>query len=182
MTEDFASQIHQIRIPKVVIDNSFCNERMDCVIIDNYYAVATALNHLVDLGHRKICFVGNASYLINFKEREEAFFYAFSHHPKLQGSLPMTLLAPGRNMMDYAGEMVDAISSLPQMPTAFLCANDWLATGCIQVLASMGYSIPKDMSVVGIDNMSVSEMFSPPHYDRGHSEGKNRNHGSQPAN
>ncbi|OJF75631.1 MAG: hypothetical protein BKP49_11355 [Treponema sp. CETP13] len=52
--------------------------------------------------------------------------------------------------------------SLDKLPTAILCANDTMATAVISQLSNNGYKIPKDISVVGFNNISNAKYLTPP--------------------
>ena len=50
----------------------------------------------------------------------------------------------------------------PQMPTAFFADNDMIALGAMKALQEMGYEIPKDISIIGFDDLPFSEISNPP--------------------
>lgn len=52
-------------------------------------------------------------------------------------------------------------NSLPNNITAILCGNDLIAVGVMKALKEKGVSVPKDISLIGIDNTDISSIVSP---------------------
>jgi LacI family transcriptional regulator len=59
-------------------------------------------------------------------------------------------------------DMLAHLRGNPELPTAFFATNDIMALGCMKAMHEIGYSIPDDISLVGFDNMPMSQMSSPP--------------------
>ncbi len=122
--------------------------------------------HLIDLGHRRIAFVG--------AELNEA-----SRVTRLQGYIDALEAAGLRVRPEYvigsnqaAGsprysrhgtghQAVLQLLKLPTPPTAIFARNDHTAFGALQALSENGLSVPGSMSVVGFDNLPMSDMVTP---------------------
>jgi len=50
----------------------------------------------------------------------------------------------------------------PKLPTALVCSNDIIASGCLKALAEVGVRVPEDVSVVGFDNLPLAAITDPP--------------------
>ena len=59
----------------------------------------------------------------------------------------------------HAAEILD---TLPEKPTAVLASNDMMAIGCLIRLKELGYHVPQEISVMGIDDITMTRFVDPP--------------------
>ena len=118
----------------------------DCVGIDIKSAIVDAIKLLLEYGHTKIAFLGET-----LTTQKAQYFYEAATE-LLQGE-PQIVTSAYR--FEKAGE--DAVAQLGSDVTALICAYDNIALGAIRQLQSMGLRVPEDMSVIGINNIRVSE-------------------------
>jgi len=147
------------KIPLVTIDRRSVQAGCSDVAIDFELGYLQAVQHLQELGHKRLGYIGGTEGLRTSRIRQHAF----------EAALTKTGLRLHENLMrigDYrvpGGEA--AVRSLMEEkapPTAILTANDLTAFGAIRGLHSLGLSVPKDMSVVGVDDVFLSEVMQPP--------------------
>jgi DNA-binding LacI/PurR family transcriptional regulator len=125
------------------------------VTTDNYRGVELALEYLSSLGHRSIAYLGT-SRSGDFSERLDAYcLYMQSHLP---GGL---LLHKTENSMEGGYLGMQAILDLPKPPTAVFAADDAIATGALSAAAARGWNVPRDISVVGFDDVKSSAFCIP---------------------
>lgn len=147
------------RVPLVTIDRRVVEAGCSDVAIDFEAGFSQAVAHLCQLGHKRIGFIGGTYGLRTSQIRYGAFQKALAqcglrHHAKLVRSGDYRV--PG-------GER--AILSLMQQkspPTAIVTANDLTAFGAIRGLHTLGLSAPGDLSVVGLDDVLLSDVLQPP--------------------
>ena len=133
---------------------------------DYYQGSYLAARHLLEMGHRKIAYL---SFPITFKSREQR-LDGFVQALKDGGvSLPEEYM----QIIDYerdneatyefsvGRQLVKNLLTLENPPTALFCINDMIAMGAVQELTATGIRVPEDVSVMGFDNLLISEMFSP---------------------
>jgi LacI family transcriptional regulator len=111
------------------------------------------------LGHRKIGFIAGPPVLSSAVRRREAFLTALNAR-----KLPMQRewLLEGDHKTtggQFAGEL---IFSMQNRPTAVVCSNDMTAIGLLQTAHRLGRNIPGDLSLVGFDDLFLSEIVQPP--------------------
>lgn len=128
------------------------------VISDNYTGTMQALEYLYFLGHRKIAHIAGPQKSLAGQERYAAYREFLAQ--KGIAFNPKYVTEAGYFRKD-AG--VKATTELLQqcwddMPTAIYAAYDELACAAQMVLLSRGFRIPKDMSIVGFDDLQISEM------------------------
>jgi Transcriptional regulators len=148
-------------LPTVIIDNYLEKEEMDCVEINNEQGVDLAVSHLAAMGHKNIGYLHTSEQVNNFQER----YYGF-----LRSMRKNKLALNEENILELtatSGEVVyqqlkEQLGARKQVPTAFFADNDIIAVLSIRAFREMGYRIPEDISIVGFDNISLSELLDPP--------------------
>ena len=154
----------------VAIDANRRDMRLDQVTtvnIDHEEAVELAVEHLYGLGHRRIAFVTD-SLITHSRVMRLAGFKAAMLSRDL--SAPVIILARDGRSLDIAdadmaslGDLiVSDLMELDPHPTAVVAFNDMIAIGFMASLRAMGLSVPADLSLVGIDDVWVSQISYPP--------------------
>lgn len=159
-SEKDAAPFKQSVCPVVMLDCWFEDMSFDAVIIDNTDSVYNAAAFLIENGHEKIGYLKSSTPIKNFYYREVGYRRAL-HRAGLAVNPQYTIpLAPSmdgsyRDMNAYLDKHSD-------LPTAFCSDNDNIALGACKALLEHGYRIPKDISVIGFDDMPFCEIASPP--------------------
>jgi DNA-binding LacI/PurR family transcriptional regulator len=125
----------------------------------NYEAgIEEAIGHLVSLGHSEIAFVSGPEHLRSAARRLEAFRASMRRH------LPGARLRfyPGDFKLEGGRRAAAEILAGRERPTAVLAANDLMALGVMVELRSAGLEIPRDVSVVGFDDIAFAALAEPP--------------------
>ncbi len=132
-----------------------------CVRIDNRLAAREATELLIHLGHRDIAFMygkqtANSALTQpreqGFRDALDAAGLRFRAEWFIDGKLTI------RGGRDATRQLLAAKTR----PTALFCANDEMAMGALHELKQAGLSIPRDISVIGFDDMQFSEVADPP--------------------
>ncbi len=161
MVEEQMKLFNDMHVPTVIIDNYMESEDMDCVAINNEQGVDIAVSYLASMGHRDIGYLhvnGNAN---NFVERYYGFLRAIRENQLVVTEGNIIEFSSGGGDAVYP-ELKERITALKKMPTAFFTDNDIIAIWAIRVFRELGYRIPEDISIVGFDNISISELLDPP--------------------
>jgi LacI family repressor for deo operon, udp, cdd, tsx, nupC, and nupG len=146
-------------IPLVVAADEVPDASVHAVLTDNDAAAQRAVAHLVSLGHRRIAHIvaptKNAlpsDRLIGFRAAMQGAGLAISPEWVIQGDFT---LAAGR-------DAARRFAGMAERPTAVFAANDEMAIGFIGELHRQGMTCPRDVSVIGFDDISVAEHITPP--------------------
>lgn len=126
---------------------------------DNASGIAVAVDHLVQLGHRRILHVTGPMNFTTTVARRQAFSAAAAKYPDVELSV---IEAAVLNVASGQASMDTVLTAGSPRPTAVVAANDLLALGVIRSLRAHGLSCPTDLSVVGFNDMPFAEDFSPP--------------------
>src|SRR6266481_1844656 len=130
-----------------------------CVGTDNEGAAHRAATHLIELGHDKI---GIVSALQRNNDRASARVAGFRRALDEAGlTLPSQWLVEVPYTLDDAREAARYLLSLEDRPTAVVCGNDVIAYGVLLEAERSGFSVPRDLSVVGYDDLDWSRHLRP---------------------
>jgi LacI family transcriptional regulator len=130
-----------------------------CVGTNNEAAAHRAAKHVIELGHRKI---GIVSALQRNNDRASARVAGF-HRALAENHIDIPALwqVEVPYTLDDAREAARYLLSLDERPTAVVCGNDVIAYGVLLEGERSGFSIPRDLSVVGFDDLDWSRHLRP---------------------
>src|SRR5436190_955821 len=142
-------------VPVVLIDG--VAEGVASVSTDDFEGGRMATQHLVDLGHRWIAFLGddpgNPFGFTSSTQREDG-YRAVLHEAGI-GWRP-ALVRHGPHDRTVAQGLTAELLALPEPPTAIFASSDVQATGVLAAAADAGRRVPEDLSVIGFDDIEVS--------------------------
>lgn len=153
MSDEFWGRVAETDLPVATI--GLDTGRFDSVRIDNMAAAAAAVDHLTDLGHERIGYIGGtvrrALEVESAEARRRGMEAALCSHgiepdPAMQMAGGFTVEG-GREAMEEL---------LLRRPTAVFCASDEMAIGAVQAVTEAGLEVPGDVSVVGFDDQPVA--------------------------
>jgi LacI family transcriptional regulator len=146
-------------VPLVLMNRTTDADRLPSALPDDRGGVRQAVEHLVSLGHRRI-----AHFAVRSISTGEHRWAGFSEAMEALGlTVDLELIAEASMYSEAEGaactrRLLDAGKPF----TAVVAANDLMALGCIDVLHDAGLECPRDVSVVGFNDMSWSDRFVPP--------------------
>lgn len=134
------------------------------ITLDFEQAVTAVLDYLCELGHQSIGFLSGVEYLD--KEETERFDdprrTVFLRYCRAHGIRCEEYLYEGRFSIESGYEMMDALLKGETRPTAVFAASDPIAIGAMRAIQDHGLQIPKDMSIAGFNDISLSAFTTPP--------------------
>jgi DNA-binding LacI/PurR family transcriptional regulator len=151
LSDDELSRI-AARIPVVVVNREI--DGVPSVVVDTSTAVEHALDYLVTLGHRRTAFLAGPLSSWSSRKRWEAVQRA-----SLRLGVECTRIG---NFTDMHEGAAAADAALHAGVTACLFFNDMLALGALKRFAERGVSVPRDISVIGCDNIFGADFCNPP--------------------
>jgi len=155
---DFAF-IKQREIPCVICVRELAGIGMDFVGADDFSAACLAVEHLFELGHRRIGFVGGVPSTTTWSFRQAGFRQAMH---RLGAAVDEELILPGPTNRDFGRQVANRLLSQPEPLTAVVCFNDIVAIGLCAGLRVAGIDVGRQISVIGFDNLPESEAWPPP--------------------
>jgi DNA-binding LacI/PurR family transcriptional regulator len=147
------------QFPFVLIGRSEKHPDILSVNNNNVQASYDATMHLVAQGHKRIGFVSGPPNLIISQDRLEGYKQAL-HDSKLEAHSDWIVV--GEFLQESGYRAMSFFMNLPERPTALVTIDDVVAFGVLRGLAELGYKVPRDLSLVGFNNISISELATPP--------------------
>ncbi len=125
----------------------------------NYKGACEVMEYLVELGHKKICFIKGEMVTYSAKERYRAYIDIMNKYGySIESDYILDGEFSGKRTVDEVKKM---ISECENIPTAIFASNDDMALAAINTLTDCGYKVPEDISVVGFDNLGISKSLTP---------------------
>ena len=147
-------------LPLVVVNNQGKDDYRFAVDHEDYQGARQVARYLVELGHRRIAYLGNAQGGRTNLNRQAGVAAALAE-VGLELPAERIFAGPdGRPEGGYAGARI--FLALAERPTAILCFNDLMAVGLMRGLQEAGLIIPRDCSVTGFDNIPLAAYLNPP--------------------
>lgn len=161
MKEEQITAFENSDVPLVIMDNYMEHKDFNCVTINNEKGVYLALKHFVEMGHKEIGYLHITDNANNFYERYFAFFKEMQRNGlEIKKENILDIVTEGGEAVYL--ELKHKLQELKKLPTAFFADNDIVAMCAMRVFRELGYKIPEDISIIGFDNMVLSEMLDPP--------------------
>ena len=143
------------RFPIVVLDRQLQAEYILSLLIDNRQGVVEAFEHLYRQGARQIAYISGAADSFDNSERTEAFLDEAARYPVVVDRYE-------GNFVEQSGfDIAQQIIAAGQLPDAVFCANDQMAIGFIKGLHEHSLDAPRDVAVVGFDDIQLAQYMRP---------------------
>ncbi|MDK2917864.1 MAG: LacI family transcriptional regulator [Candidatus Petromonas sp.] len=147
----------------VFVDSSPDEKKYDSVVIDFKKAMLEVLEHLLNLGHSKIGFIGGRECIGRNREpiddEREIAYHKFMKNREIYDPdcvyIGRFIAEDGYNLMKKAIEKGN-------LPTAFFVASDTMAIGAIKALYESNINVPGDVCIIGFNDIPTAKYFVPP--------------------
>lgn len=165
--DDYLRDIVDSSMPVVVVGRDFQHDDVDHVSADNLTGGFEATQHLIDLGHRRIGFIGATLSNRSSLKRMQGYLNALEAHGieiderLITGRKEAVSEVPGYSTEKMGYEGMKRLLSLPNPPTAVFARNDFTAVGAMTATKEAGLSIPDDIAIVGFDDIPLAVHTSP---------------------
>ncbi|RNE67260.1 LacI family DNA-binding transcriptional regulator [Cryobacterium tepidiphilum] len=152
---------HRNDVPLVLLGEGPAPVTVDHVMIDNAAAAAAATTHLLNLGRRRIGFLGHEEQRTSATSKQR--LRGYQHALEEAGLTPdLDLLLPSKAVT--SADAVVAVSSALDRGLHFdglVCRDDLAAIGALRALQERGLGVPDDVAVTGWDNISMTSFTHP---------------------
>lgn len=145
--------------PVVIIDPNEEDPEFPAIVAANREGALEAMNYLTGLGHRRIGHITGRLELLSAQQRLEGYKSGLA-----AAGIPFCkeLVQIGDYSIETSRNCALALLHLDEPPTAIIAANDMAAMAVYQAAEEAGLQIPKDLSVIGFDNLRESCHLNPP--------------------
>ncbi|MEO7673534.1 MAG: substrate-binding domain-containing protein [Pyrinomonadaceae bacterium] len=162
------ASIADSNVPMVIVGRDFNHKTVDSISTDNFVGGFEATQHLVDLGHRRIGFIGAAYENRGRLKRLQGYFSALETYGiavderMVTGRTETASDVPGYSTEKIGYEAMKRLLALPNRPTAVFARNDFTAVGAMTAIKEAGLTIPADIAIVGFDDTPLAVHTVPP--------------------
>ena len=154
-----AAGLYKQPIPMVMVDNPSNLVDIDCVVADNRCGAYRAVSYLLQQGHPDVGYLRSPVRIGSFTERERGLVKARKEHGL---TAPLQCVDVGISSEQAFYGMSAWLDRGGKPLSAFFADNDIIAASCIRALKARAYRIPRDVSIVGFDDMPICTMVDPP--------------------
>ncbi|HWQ11518.1 MAG TPA: LacI family DNA-binding transcriptional regulator [Roseiflexaceae bacterium] len=147
------------RVPTVHVDLQYDLDDVSGVSVNNFQGAYIAVQHLIDLGHRRIGIITGRRDIPVGQVRLDGYLAALRDY-----GIPFdeALVARGDFSHQSGRAGAEELFGLETPPTAIFACDDQMAFGAIHALRQRGVRVPEDCSVIGFDDTFDAARFSPP--------------------
>jgi LacI family transcriptional regulator len=156
--------VRELQAREVAVVAVDCHPRLDdldTVYVDNEGGARAACRHLLDLGHEEIVMLTAPSKVPSLEDRRRGFLSEL-REAGLFASESLSIIEAAR--FDFFSGHQKCLELFQERPTVtgVFCANDEMAAGALRAAHESGRRIPEDLSVVGFDDILMSQCVNPP--------------------
>lgn len=159
MTDSELELLERLGLPAVAIGTPMLG--YPTVRIDDVAAMTEATEHIVNLGHREIAYIGtvpeNVAHIATPQARRDAFRAVLGRH-----GIPVReewILSCDWTAQAALDHTMTLLQRGGQRPTAIVAASDEMAFGALMAAGRLGLSVPDDLSVIGVDDHTLSSVM-----------------------
>ncbi|WP_319533130.1 LacI family DNA-binding transcriptional regulator [uncultured Cohaesibacter sp.] len=155
---DYLEKLSEASLPVVTVETVLDEPTFPAVITDGYQGGRQAMSHLIELGHKRIGFITGNLKLLSARSRLKAYKdmvaqFSLDEDP--------ALICEGDYMQLGGYDAARKLLALKERPTAIFASNDVSALGAQSAIREAGLKVPEDISLVGFDDISLSEQMHP---------------------
>ena len=156
----FFKKLCEQKFPFVFVDRYINNVKTDFVVSDLKRGAYEAVSHLIRLGHRKIAHITENINISTVRDVSEGYKMALEKN----GLYELVTAIGGKTGLDEFSLGYNAVKNLLRKKgfTAIFCVGDDFAIGAMKALQEAELKVPEDISMVGMDNLSIDSYLHPP--------------------
>jgi LacI family transcriptional regulator len=149
--------LQETELPFVLLDHELPDPSIDMVVTDNYSGAVAAVRRLLEAGHRRIAMLAAEQDDPSTLARLNGYRSTLLERDLLDPDL----VVRGPHSEDGGLAAAEALIRAGKPFTAIFCVNDSMAIGAIKALRDAGRAVPRDVSIIGFDDLHVSRFFTP---------------------
>ena len=158
MEEVLLEDLKLRKVPLVFADVGPSRSLVSNIRIDYQHGIRQAVQHLAALRHRNIAFIAGPSRLKSAETRRLAFIRSME---EIGLEAKTGLIVEGNHTIEGGISACAQLLAGPITPTAILCSNDMTALGVMRKSYEEGLVIPRDLSVIGFDDIRLAQFVLP---------------------
>ena len=159
MSHPLAAVLTRLQFPHIVLGAPDFESQVCWVDNSNTYSGTVAASFLLSRGYKRLAFIGGKSYDLGSALRLQGVKQGLSNAGE---KLEDQYIWLGESTRADGFRMAESLLSQKELPDAIICANNYIALGCVDAAAKKGLRIPKDIGIMAFDNFPFSQIIEPP--------------------
>lgn len=160
----YSEMITSLGVPTIFIDCastvSYPEFKADILLMENQHSIYQLTRKLIASGYNSFGFIGDYNHCLSFYERWLGFNRALS-----EAGIPLDLgqciVDDDRLFFSSPTWLEERLNEMQKLPSAFICANDFIAVSFMKALKNKNVSVPHDVAICGFDNGPESMIVEP---------------------
>ncbi|MFB6466380.1 LacI family DNA-binding transcriptional regulator [Cytobacillus sp. Hz8] len=154
----FINHVRDQNIPLVVLNREVEGQSIVNILSHDREGSCHAVNYLIKKGHNDIAIIEGAKGFKSSLERKQGYLQALiKHHIPIRNEY----MVKGNYDMISGHKAMEELLSLKNPPSAVFCSNEDMAVGAINAIFAKGLNVPKDISIIGFDDIASSRYTNP---------------------
>lgn len=129
------------------------------VVNDNQDSAYKAVNHLIQMGYRKIALFGGSDQLTIYKDRKKGYLKAIK---EAELSIPYNYILDNVLTTEKGMEVASELLKSKEPPDAFFTVSDYSALGVLRAALALGLNVPEQVGIIGFSNETFTDLILPP--------------------
>jgi DNA-binding LacI/PurR family transcriptional regulator len=146
-------------MPIVCVDRGLIGVDVDLVLVENRNGAFAAVDHLAKKGYKRVAYISGIPKLPSSKQREKGYFDALTANGI---TADKDLVRYGDSSHESGVKLCEELLNLPEPPDAIFTGNNLITLGALETIHKKNLNIPKDIAIVGFDDMYWSISLNPP--------------------
>lgn len=159
MSHPLAAVLTRLRFPHIVLGVPDFESQVCWIDNSNTYSGAVAAGYLLSRGYRRLAFIGGRSYDLGSALRLQGVKQGLANGGE---RLEDQYIWLGESTRADGFRMTEGLLNQKQLPDAIICANNYIALGCVDAVLKREMRIPKDMGIMAFDDYPFSQIMEPP--------------------
>lgn len=148
--------LHHAGVPLTLVDNRLQQTPLDVVLSDDQDGAARAVRHLLEHGRRRIAFIGGPPTWASTADRRAGYESALG-----DSSRALVIHRDETTADSGYAAMLELLARRP-LPDGLLAVNDSMAFGAMRALREHGLDVPRDVAIIGYDDIYAAQHTTPP--------------------
>jgi len=152
------AMLKQLQVPCVLIDRRVAGFKADRVYGDSRTGARLLIDHLIELGHRRIALINGPRTISSAQDRADGYRESLLAHGL---AVEASLIFQGDFKQESGQRLTQQALACDPRPTAIFAANNFIALGVLQALHDAGLRVPEDMALACIDDLPYLAAIDP---------------------
>jgi len=146
-------------LPIVCVDRGLSGVDVDVVLVDNKLGAYSAVDFLAKKGYKRIAYISGIPLIPSSKQREQGYIEALKNNNL---TIDAELIKYGDSRHESGVKLTAELLDLSNPPDAIFTGNNLITLGALETIHSRKLSIPKDIAILGFDDMYWAISLNPP--------------------